>query len=264
MALAKLRSAARAFRVEGVWIYERLLVKVASTQVTAPGQLTATVSWDWSARLHQLLAVSYPCRKCTWFQEEAWPSITDRLPPISRMTDYTHDGDLNLALAAWGVTVHKTPDVVIETGVARGMTSAAVLLAMKENQHGHLYSIDLPPLSAGWLEQSAAAVSPDLRARWTYVRGSTGRKLPELLRRVKQMELFIHDSLHTYDNMRFEFRQAWHALGPGGVLLADDIQENRAFDELVGNQGGGSAVHPSWLVGPEATKPGSFWGLLAK
>lgn len=37
------------------------------------------------------------------------------------------------------------PEIVVETGVVRGASSAFILCAMHENCKGHLYSIDLPP-----------------------------------------------------------------------------------------------------------------------
>jgi hypothetical protein len=40
------------------------------------------------------------------------------------------------------------PDIVVETGVARGASSSFILCAMHENGKGHLYSIDLPPYEA--------------------------------------------------------------------------------------------------------------------
>ena len=46
------------------------------------------------------------------------------------------------------------------------------------------------------------------------------------------MDLFVHDSLHTYRNMRREFEAVWPHLRTGGVILADDVERNRAFGEL--------------------------------
>ena len=36
------------------------------------------------------------------------------------------------------------PDVVVETGVASGVSSSYILCALHENEHGQLYSIDVP------------------------------------------------------------------------------------------------------------------------
>jgi len=45
--------------------------------------------------------------------------------------------------------------------------------------------------------------------------------------------LFIHDSLHTRSNMTWEFETVWPHLRPGGVLIADDVQGQSAFEEFV-------------------------------
>ena len=53
--------------------------------------------------------------------------------------------------------------------------------------------------------------------------------LPAVLQDVGMIDIFIHDSLHTYDHMLFEYRTAWPHLRPGGILLSDDTDWNRAF-----------------------------------
>jgi hypothetical protein len=74
---------------------------------------------------------------------------------------------------------------------------------------------------------------PDaLRGRWNLHRGSSRRVLPGLLGQTDVVDLFVHDSLHTYRNMRREFEVAWPRLRTGGMILADDVERNRAFDEL--------------------------------
>jgi hypothetical protein len=50
-----------------------------------------------------------------------------------------------------------------------------------------------------------------------------------LLCRLGQIDLFIHDSLHTERNVRFELDRAWAALRTGGVLVVDDIDANWGF-----------------------------------
>ena len=47
------------------------------------------------------------------------------------------------------------------------------------------------------------------------------------------MDLFIHDSLHTYRNIRFELEQITPHLGNPSVVLVDDIEGNSAFEEWV-------------------------------
>jgi predicted O-methyltransferase YrrM len=124
------------------------------------------------------------------------------------------------------------PEVVIETGVAYGVSSAFILKALQENDRGTLYSIDLPPLRTGYEKFWGIAVPDALRGRWSLHRGSSSRVLPLLLQELSTVDLFVHDSLHTHRNMRREFDTIWPHLRNGGLLLADDVERNHAFGEL--------------------------------
>jgi predicted O-methyltransferase YrrM len=124
------------------------------------------------------------------------------------------------------------PSVVIETGVAYGVSSAFILRAMEENGHGTLHSVDLPPLRREYERYWGIAVPDALKGRWRLHRGSSPRVLPRLLEETRTVDLFLHDSLHTLRNMRREFDTVWPRLRPRGVLLADDVERNRAFGEL--------------------------------
>jgi len=44
--------------------------------------------------------------------------------------------------------------------------------------------------------------------------------------------IFIHDSLHTYDQMMREFETAYPHIESGGLLLADDASWNDSFHDL--------------------------------
>ena len=124
------------------------------------------------------------------------------------------------------------PDVVVETGVAYGVSSAFILKALEENGRGALHSIDLPPLRRRYHRSWGIAVDEALRPRWSPHRGPSKRVLPELLEELGAVDLFLHDSLHTRRNMRREFEAVWPRLRPGGLLLVDDVERNNAFGEL--------------------------------
>ena len=124
------------------------------------------------------------------------------------------------------------PAIVVETGVAYGVSSAFILQALEENGHGVLHSVDLPPLRRGHAWSWGVTVPETLRARWTLHRGSSVQVLPGLLEELGEVDVFLHDSLHTRRNMRREFETIWPRLRSGGILLADDVERNRAFSEL--------------------------------
>ena len=92
------------------------------------------------------------------------------------------DADPSLSAVTWCAVRHLRPMNVIETGVARGVTSRVILEAMFLNGFGHLWSVDLPhPFRPELHHEIAAAVPSGCRSRWTYVRGSSRRQLPSCL-----------------------------------------------------------------------------------
>ena len=145
----------------------------------------------------------------------------------------THSADPALARLCYFVCRVMKPEVVIETGVAYGVTSAYILQALQENGKGELHSIDLPPLGQNVDEYVGALIPSDLKNRWSLHRGSARHLLPEVLKKVGQVDIFLHDSLHTYGHMLWEFTTVLSKLRPGGVLLSDDIAENKAFHDWV-------------------------------
>ncbi|MGD0329205.1 MAG: class I SAM-dependent methyltransferase [Nitrososphaeria archaeon] len=127
------------------------------------------------------------------------------------------------------------PKIVVETGVANGISSAFILKALNANANGGLYSIDLHyregvivPLgkSLGWV------IPEELRPRWTLMLGESTRILPKMLDGLQSIDIFIHDSRHTYKNMINEYNIVWPYLKDGGILLSDDVIDNNAFLEF--------------------------------
>lgn len=124
------------------------------------------------------------------------------------------------------------PEVVLETGVAYGVSSAYILTALRENDHGVLRSVDTLPPVPGAERFQGIVVDEGLRDRWSLHRGSSRRVLPGLVPDLGRVDLFLHDSLHTRRNMRREFDAVWPFLAPGGMMVADDVERNLAFREL--------------------------------
>lgn len=190
---------------------------------------------EWELRLHNLLGASWPCPEALEFPRR-WGAIIDALLGEGLTVGRGayggwDDADPALARAAWCLARHLRPQRVVETGVGRGVTSRTVLEALERNGDGHLWSIDLPPALAPALQhQTGIAVPSRLRERWTYVRGSSRRRLPSLIMELEAIDLFIHDSMHTTRNVLFELETTWKAMGAGGVILVDDVNLNRGFE----------------------------------
>lgn len=144
-----------------------------------------------------------------------------------------HNGDLRLARLCYGLARIIRPLVIVETGVCYGVTSAFLLKALRVNGCGVLHSIDLPPLGKDADQFVGLLVPQDLRGNWTLHRGSSKAMLPKILKDVGQVDLFVHDSLHTYRNMLREFETVQPWLSPRAAVVADDIESNEAFRDWV-------------------------------
>ena len=204
---------------------------------------------EWRLHLHRALGAAWPC-SCNESLKLVTSALADEIPGLG----VGHDADEALAEAVWIISAHLKPSKVVETGVARGITSRIILESLDQ---GHLWSIDLPPLFDPDASRSRSAVPGSLYAKWTYIRGDVRRHLPKLIDQLAPIDLFIHDSLHTREHMTFEFCVAERVLRSGGVLVADDIDENRAFEAVLANS--------AWdaIAIPQASR-GGFFGVAIK
>ena len=188
---------------------------------------------NWESRFHGYLGLAWPCQSDPEFWS-LWSEVTKELEskgiragPESFLS--WNDGDAALVRTIWCLTRFLRPKKIVETGVAHGVSSRFMLAALERNGDGHLYSIDLPPLERAWRKQVGIAVGDRYADRWTYIKGSSRRHLPALLSQLGEIDLFIHDSLHSERNVLFEMESAWKALRPGGALVVDDIDANWGF-----------------------------------
>lgn len=140
---------------------------------------------------------------------------------------------------------------LLETGVSSGVSSAHLLLALRRNGRGTLHSIDLPTTQTGpRLEKDESIVSlppgrttgwavPDeLRASWDLHLGPSQVLLPVVVRGLRRVDLFLHDSLHTPEHLAFELEAMRPKLAPGAVVLADNTEwTGDAFDRFARSVG---------------------------
>jgi len=125
---------------------------------------------------------------------------------------------------------HMRPDNVVEVGVGAGASSVMVLEALSDNEHGHLYSVDLWDAN---IPNKGILVPSRLRKRWNLIIGSAEECLQGLLDKLGQIDIFIHDGGHTYESMTFQFETAWSHIKRRGILLSHDIYSNSAFFDFL-------------------------------
>lgn len=121
------------------------------------------------------------------------------------------------------------PELIVETGVAYGVSTSYILQALHENKKGKLISID--SIFRPWQskEMIGSAIPDSLKDKWKLYLGGSDKQLNEIFKNFSDIDIFLHDSLHTYKNMMFEFKKSWLNIKTGGYLLSDDILGNNAF-----------------------------------
>jgi Methyltransferase domain len=217
---------------------------------------------DWQPVLHEALGAPWPCGAA-----ERFPQVWSDLVALSssagiRLGRATYrgwnDGDPEFARAVWCAVAHLRPRVVVETGVAHGVTSRVILEALELNGHGHLWSIDLPAVDPSLHSEIGVAVPRSLRHRWAYLEGTSRSRLPALLAEAGEVGVFVHDSLHTGRNVRFELEAIWPALSDCGVAVVDDIDHSPAFHSFT------QAAAASNKVAATHQDEGGIWGVAVK
>ena len=118
------------------------------------------------------------------------------------------------------------PQVMLETGVANGLSTAVILAAMDANGRGELHSTDISPDVGALVEN---------RSRWHLHVVSVDRleeDLAALRAHLPRIDIFLHDGDHRFRPQTLEYRCFWPALPPGGLLLSDDIDFSYAFHDF--------------------------------
>lgn len=230
--------------------WDQMKKLMSTTRPTQPVAHHAP-STDWQARLHEALGAEYPCQLGGEF-EELWERLNRELRSRGRVGEEL-DADPALARCLWCVVRHVQPRAVVETGVARGISSRMILEGLSRQGSGHLWSVDLPSLRDPWWSQAASAVPAIARDRWTYFRGDSMRLLPRMLNQARPIDVFVHDSVHDENYMTFEIEHALEAMRPGGVLLVDDVGESDSFGRVAaqGNL-------RQWWICRHESKTGAF------
>ena len=81
-------------------------------------------------------------------------------------------------------------------------------------------------------EKIGYAIPKWLTSKHKIIVGNATTVLQKLFEKISSVDIFIHDSSHTYQNMINEFRIVWPKIKKGGFLISDDISENDAFLEF--------------------------------
>ena len=127
----------------------------------------------------------------------------------------------------------RRPTHTVETGVAAGHSSRAILRALSANQHGHLWSSDLPYFTMNDAETLIGLLVEDsLKDRWTLMTEGDRRCLPAIVSQASPVDLLHYDSDKSRDGRSFAWSVVSPHLAPDALVIFDDIQDNGHFRDL--------------------------------
>jgi len=150
---------------------------------------------------------------------------------------------------------------VIETGVAYGWSSLAILLALNENSVGKLMSSNLHyPRFDGDERFVGYAVPEFLKPMWTIVGKQDSEAIPEILRMMPEYDLVHYDSAKSYEGRMFAYPLLWNSLRVGGLFISDDIDDNLGFKHFCTML----KEKPVIVETPREGKPSKYVGIIKK
>ncbi len=122
---------------------------------------------------------------------------------------------------------------VIETGVAYGWSSLAILKALSLTKNGKLFSVDMPyPRKKN--ENEVGIVIPEyLKKNWTLIRAPDRPGIINAINKVGgQIDLCHYDSDKSWWGRHYAYNILWKSLKSNGIFISDDIQDNLYFCEF--------------------------------
>ena len=105
------------------------------------------------------------------------------------------------------------PNVVVETGTDKGLGTLLIAQALKENGKGKVYSLDIDPYSGVLINQNI----------WDNIELIKGNSV-ENLKKIKNIDIFIHDSDHSEIYEKAEFEAIQVNLSENAVVISDNSQ----------------------------------------
>jgi hypothetical protein len=111
------------------------------------------------------------------------------------------------------------PRHVVETGTDKGLGSCVLAAALLRNGEGHLTTIDVNPSSGYLMDGLHSSVATRI----------VGDSVATLRRLGEPVDLFLHDSLHTFEHETAELEAVAPQLGLGARVLSDNAHGTDAL-----------------------------------
>ncbi len=131
----------------------------------------------------------------------------------------------------------RKPLVALETGVAAGWSTHAILSALAKNGEGHLYSSDFPYFRLPNPKRYIGVLVPQmLHDRWTLCTLGDEACLPRFLEAMDRVDFLHYDSDKSYTGREFVMRSVREKTHINTTVVMDDIGDNSFFHDFVADK----------------------------
>jgi predicted O-methyltransferase YrrM len=223
---------------------KRILKEGIVTLLNNPGIIPSLLTFDfhqiYCSYFHQKLK---KVKKIYQKYENEDESLFNKINLLNQEINKQSDKNNAYCMSLYFLIRELKPDTVVETGVHRGVSSLFILQALHDNKKGKLFSIDLPfaeyitdnkmeTKSILQTEKIGICVPKQLQEKWNLILGDSKNELPKILKKINSLDIFLHDSKHTYEHMTWEYKIIWPHLKSNGVLISDDTNWNESFKDF--------------------------------
>ncbi len=126
------------------------------------------------------------------------------------------------------------PKIVFETGVGPGTSTSAILKALGSSSR--LVSFDLGVKYGNADEMPVGFVIPqELKSKWELILGDSAKTLKEQLSKYGKIDMFFHDSTHTYEHVTFELNSILPHLSDNFIIVIDNYDWTSAPKDFAKN-----------------------------
>jgi len=148
----------------------------------------------------------------------------ERLKRVKLVYPENFSIDYDEAKILYMLTLYIKPKIFLETGVADGTSSFFILSALKRNSFGKLISVDIK-------NDVGAIVPKSLKSNWDLkiLEGNLRNSFENLVLSIPKIDIFLHDSNHSYSWQSFEYNTVFNKIDKNGLLVSDDIDHSCAF-----------------------------------
>ena len=155
---------------------------------------------------------------------ESLRKIRELNPLFSDLKDVvSENASIDRLISLWNLMLACKPRNIVETGTQYGVSAAS--MGKCKDRFNLTTSIKTFDVEANPL------IAPSSNVEYHLMRSPVRKSFIRYLKDLPFLDIFFHDSDHSYENMTFEFAYAWDIM-KCNILLSDDIDNNYAFADF--------------------------------